>query len=81
MTDVQMQPQTRRRIAYPPGIPLPHETPSVPVRDSDLSGSVDQYDADMSEFVPVMMAHGKDLNLKRSSLADGEKHDYSCRKQ
>ena len=50
---------------YPPGIPLSHETSSVPARDTDLSGSVDANDADMSEFVLVLKAHRKkELDLK-----------------
>ena len=50
--------KTRRH----PDIPLPHQTSSVPVRDSDLSGSVDQCDVDMSELVPVRGK--KELDLK-----------------
>ena len=43
---------------------VPHETSFVLVRDSDRPGSVHHNDEDMSELVPCVVVHAKELNLK-----------------
>ena len=48
----------------PPGLPLPHETSSALASDGGCPGSVDQNDEDVSKLIPVLLAHGKELNLK-----------------
>ena len=64
---VQVQPQVQGGIVYPPGLLLPQETSSAPVRGSGWPGSVNQNDEDMSELVLVLLAQGKkkrELDLK-----------------
>ena len=61
---VQVQSQVRGGIMHPPGLPLLHETSSALTIDSGRPGSVDQDDEDVSQLIPVLLAHWTDLNLK-----------------